>query len=396
MVITKIKQMKNILIHCEKKFVDALLNNSPFLEKDYYSYSTDEITNLLEGYNIKIASGKKIENESEYSVIIIDELSDYNIHNTTSVYYFIPPIDFNISDPFIMSRWPESTLDSKSENKVKWAESLYPNLKFLGSNLYQSENQIFDLSLVLNLNNHSGNWGKYHFAADRLFKAINQKAYRLDYTFREVKKENRVKFLFDLINTLDEKEIEEIKVSMHGGFLNNETYYKDVEEFFKSQQNYSLFLELIKLDRRFFSFDELLNPKAGYEAWPVNKLIYNTLSSDIAIYFETAREKPGILNTMNHLITEKTIDLLNVRKPFIHMTKNVDEFLERFGFYNYNKEIFDSIEVDKPKLIKKILNMEIQYFEVLIEKLKNLVDKNKDILDSYYKKNTFLYNLVHN
>jgi len=153
---------------------------------------------------------------------------------------------------------------------------------------------------------------------------------------------------------------------------------------------------LIKLDRRFFSFDELLNPKAGYEAWPVNKLIYNTLSSDIAIYFETAREKPGILNTMNHLITEKTIDLLNVRKPFIHMTKNVDEFLERFGFYNYNKEIFDSIEVDKPKLIKKILNMEIQYFEVLIEKLKNLADKNKDILDSYYKKNTFLYNLVHN
>jgi hypothetical protein len=99
---------------------------------------------------------------------------------------------------------------------------------------------------------------------------------------------------------------------------------------------------------------------------------------------------------MNHLITEKTIDLLNVRKPFIHMTKNVDEFLERFGFYNYNKEIFDSIEVDKPKLIKKILNMEIQYFEVLIEKLKNLADKNKDILDSYYKKNTFLYNLVHN
>lgn len=390
--------MKKILIHCEKKFVDSLLNNSPFFsKKDYYNCSTDEISEILEIYGITITDRKVLlQNENDYDIIIIDDLSDYNTDNTSLLYFFIQPIDFNIADPFIMSRWPESTLDSVYKNKLLWANNKFPNLKFLGSNLYQSENQIFDLSLVLNLNNHSDNWGKYHFAADKLFKAINQKSYRLDYTFREVKKENRVKFLFDLINILDEKEIGEIKVSMHGGFLNNETYYKDVEEFFKSQQNYSLFLELIKLDRRFFSFDELLNPKAGYEAWPVNKLINNTLSSDISIYFETAREKAGIQNTMNFLITEKTIDLLNVRKPFIHMTKNVDEFLEKFGFINYNKDIFESIESNKPLLVKEILNMEIQHYEVLIQKLKKAADDNKEILDSYYKNNTFLYNLVHN
>lgn len=390
--------MKRILIYCEKKFRDALLNNSNFFKKkSYYDYSEDEVISILSFNNISLKDNKKtLENFDEYEIIIIDDLLDYNCENKSSLYFFIPPIDFNISDPFIISRWPEAQYDNIHSNKISWANDKFPNLKFLGSNLYQSKNQIFDLSLVLNLNNQSNNWGKYHFVADGLFKSINQKEYRLDYTFREVKKENRVKFLFDLINVLDEKDIDEIKISAHGGFLNDETYYTEVKEFFESKQNYSLFLELIKLDRRFFSFDELVNPKAGYEAWPLNKLINNTLSSDISIYFETAREVPGILNSMNSLITEKTIDLLNVRKPFIHMSKNVDEFLEKFGFINYNKDIFESIESDKPLLVKEIINMKIEHYEVLIQKLKDAADENKRQLDTYYKNNTFLYNLVHN
>ena len=390
--------MKRVLIYCEGRYIDALLNNSNFFKKkSYYDYSEDEVISILSYNNISVKDNKEsLENFDEYEIIIIDDLLNYNCENKSSLYFFIPPIDFNISDPFIISRWPEAQFDNIHSNKISWANDKFPNLKFLGSNLYQSKNQIFDLSLVLNLNNHNNNWGKYHFVADRLFKSINQKAYRLDYTFREVKKENRVKFLFDLINVLDEKDIDEIKISAHGGFLNDETYYAEVKEFFESKQNYSLFLELIKLDRKFFSFDELMNLKAGYEAWPLNKLINNTLSSDISIYFETAREVPGILNSMNSLITEKTIDLLNVRKPFIHMSKNVDEFLEKFGFINYNKDIFESIESDKPLLVKKIINMQIQHYEVLIQKLKDAADKNKRLLDTYYKNNTFLYNLVHN
>ncbi len=390
--------MKNVLIYCEKKFRDALLNNSPFFtKKSYYDCDEFEIHSILENHNITIKDKKQsLKSFDEYEILIIDELDDYNSENTSSLYFFIQPIDFNISDPFIMNKWHESSIDSTFPNKLEWANNRFPNLKFLGSNLYQSKNQIFDLSLVLNLNNHNDNWGKYHFLSDKLFESINQKAFKLDYCFREVKKENRVKFLLDLINALEEKDFKDIKISAHGGFLNDEKYYKDVKEFFESKNNFSLFSELIKLDKRFFSFDELLNLKAGYEAWPVNKLIHNTLSSDIAVYYETAREIPGILNTMNDLITEKTIDLLNVRKPFIHMSKNVDEFLDKFGFINYNKDVFDPIDTNKLNLIQKILDMRTQDYEILMAKLRNAASKNREMLDSYYKNNTFLFNLIHN
>lgn len=390
--------MKSVLIYCEKKFRDALLNNSPFFaETPYYDCSENEIHSILNNHNITIKDKKQsLKSFDEYQIIIIDDLVDYNSENTSSVYFFIQPVDFNISDPFIMSRWPESSFDSTFKNKIEWANNRFPNLIFLGSNIFESPNQIFDLSLVLNLNNHSDNWGKYHYLSDKLFESINQKAFKLDYCFREVKKENRVKFLLDLINTLSERQLKDIKISAHGGFLNDEKYYNDVKQFFESQNHFSLFSELIKLDKRFFSFDELLNMKAGYEAWPVNKLIHNTLSSDIAVYYETAREKAGIPNTMNDLITEKTIDLLNIRKPFIHLSKNVDIFLEKFGFINYNKEIFDLIDVDRITLIQKILDMRIQDYEVLINKLRIAAAKNRELLDSYYKNNTFIFKLVHN
>lgn len=390
--------MKNVLIYCEKKFRDPLLNNSPFFtETPYYDCSENQIHSIMSSHNITIQN-KKLSSKGfdEYEVIIIDDLEDYDSENTSSLYFFIQPIDFNISDPFIVNRWPESATDSTFKNKIEWANSHFPNLIFLGSNIFESPNQIFDLSLVLNLNNHNDNWGKYHYLSDKLFESIRQKSFRLDYCFREVKKENRVKFLLDLIDTLDEKQFKDIKISAHGGFLNDEKYYNDVREFFESRNHFSLFSELIKLDKRFFSFDELLNIKAGCQAWPINKLMYNTLSSDIAIYYETAREIEGVPNTMNDLITEKTIDLLNIRKPFIHLSKNVDIFLEKFGFINYNKEIFDLIDVDRLTLIQKILDMKLQDYEVLIENLRNSAAKNRELLDYYYKNNTFIFKLVYN
>lgn len=388
--------MKKVLLRCNKKYIDALLNNSKLLNgKDLYKLSEIEIHNILFQNNIHIFD-KKTNESQNYDFIIIDELEYYDESNHSSTYYFIPPIDFNISDPFISNKWPKSLYDSKHPNKVAWANTFFTNLYFLGSNIFESPNQILDLSLILNLNNHSENWGIYHYSARNLFRNILSKPYRLDYSFREVKKENRVKFFIELLENLSDSELKNIKLSAHGNFLIDEKYYIETKEFFNSQNCLHLFLELEKLDKKFFSFDELLNPKPGYSPWPVNKLFLNTFSSDISLYFETAREKEGTLNTMNYLITEKTIDLLNVEKPFIHMSNNVEIFLDKFGFINYNKEIFNKISVDKVELVKKISLMQITQYHKLINLCRELSNKNAEILDSYYKNNTFLFNLVHN
>lgn len=390
--------MKKVLIHCEKKFKDSLLNNSPiFNNKSYYDCNDLEIENVLKENNITILSKKeKIDNSFEYDFIIIDELLNYEVENKTSIYYFIPPIDFNIADPFISDRWPRCLQNSSHPNKVSWCNEFYTNLIFLGSNIFESPNQIFDLSLVLNLNNHTDNWGIYHYLAKDLFKAVERKPYRLDYTFREVKKENRVKFFIKLLENLSETELNKIKISAHGSFLRNPSYNLEVKDFFNSQNLLSTFLEFERIDEKFFSFDILMSPTAGYNSWATNKLFLNTFSSDIAVYFETARETEGILNTMNDLITEKTIDLLNVGKPFIHLSKNVEIFLQKYGFKNYNKQVFDLISEDRVELIKVISSMEDHKYDSLLTKLTDLVGENLKIIEKYYRSNTFLFNLIHN
>ncbi len=78
------------------------------------------------------------------------------------------------------------------------------------------------------------------------------------------------------------------------------------------------------------------------------------------------------------------------------MSKNVDEFLDKFGFINYNKDVFDPIDTNKLNLIQKILDMRTQDYEILMAKLRNAASKNREMLDSYYKNNTFLFNLIHN
>ena len=393
-------QMKKVLIYCEKKFKDALFVNSPLLEgRNYYTITDKEFEKITINNQITILDKrqKKISDTTEtFDIIIIDDLLNYEVANTNSIYYFIPPIDFNISDPFISDRWAKALLDYKHPNKVAWANTYYPNLKFLGSNIFESPNQIFDLSLVLNLNNFSENWGIYHFAARDLYKAVYRKLYKIDYCFREVKKENRVKFFLNLLDNLEEKHLNQIKISAHGGFLENETYYNDVRDFFEKQNLLSLFLEFEKIDRKFFSFDYLLHPTAGYNSWATNKLFLNTFSSDIAVYYETAREKEGILNTMNFLITEKTIDLLNIGKPFMHLSENVDIFLKTYGFKSYNELIFDKIADTKIDVIKKITEMQNPSYERTLNQLTEIANENIGILDGYFKNNTFLFNLIHN
>lgn len=389
--------MKKILINVEEKFLAPLLNNSPLIDNKIYNPRLKEtIIVSLKNYGITIFDKQAInENDAKaFDYIIIDDLNYFHPNNINVIYCFIEPIDFNIADPFITDRWPEAKFDSIYANKVEWCNSRFPNLIFLGSNIFNSPNQIFDLSLVLNMNNHNDNWGLYHYISRDLFKAVRRKNFRLDYTFREVKKENRVELFLKMTQHLRKEE--NIKISAHGGFFNDEIYYKDVRDFFEKGNRLSTFLEFEKVEKKFFSFDELRNPIAGYSIWPVNKLFLNTFSSDIAIYFETAREQPGILNTMNQLITEKTIDLLNIGKPFIHLSSNVTIFLEKFGFKDYKKEVFDSISDDVICLSHEICQMDMIRYEKLIKKLEPLIEYNLKRIDRYYKENTFLNNLIHN
>jgi len=387
--------MNKILICCEKRWVDALLNNSPIIDGELIqTISQSSLNKFLFDNNITIVDDydfRKI--EKNFDIIIIDDLSKFDRLNKDSKYYFITPIDFNISDGFISQRWPEANF-SGYKNLLEWANIEFPNLYFLSSNIFYSKNQIFDLSLVLNLNNQNDNWGLYHYSARDLFKSIRRKEYRLDYCFREVKKENRVLFLLNLLENLSDEHHSLIKISAHGGFLNDDKYFSEVRQFFENENELSTFLEFIKLDKKFFSFDKLINFN-GFYSWATNKLLFNTLSSDISIYFETAREKSHIRNTMNYLITEKTIDLLNIGKPFIHLSQNVDVFLKKFGFKNYTDEIFDGISENKIDLIKQVCQYDEVQYEIFLNKLTPLVEYNLKLMDGFYKKNMFLFKLVH-
>lgn len=390
--------MKKILINVEEKFLVPLLNNSPLLDNKLYSqFKKESVIESLKNYGITIFNKQSI-NENDvkaFDYVIIDDLNYYHPNNTSVIYCFIEPVDFNIADPFITNRWPEANLDSSCRNKVEWANKKFPNLIFLGSNIFESPNQILDLSLVMNMNNHNDNWGVYHYKARELFEVVRRKNFRIDYSFREVKKENRVELFLKMTQHLRKEE--RIKISAHGAFFNDVNYYNDVKNFFEKCNMLSTFLEFEKVEKRFFSFDELKTATAGYSVWPVNKLLNNTFSSDISFYYETAREKElGILNTMNYLITEKTIDYLNIGKPFLHLSSNVDTFLQKYGFANYKTEIFEKISDDPVCLANEICGMAEYKYEKLLNKLIEIAHHNLNIIDSYYKKNTFLNNLIHN
>jgi hypothetical protein len=86
------------------------------------------------------------------------------------------------------------------------------------------------------------------------------------------------------------------------------------------------------------------------------------------LYNESSPEE-NEYSSMDYLITEKTIDLLSIGKPFIYNSKIVDKFNRRYGFIDYNKSVFNVIGEDIVSIIKTISNMHIQEYEVLIETL---------------------------
>jgi hypothetical protein len=397
--------MHNGLIVTRKKYLIALLNNTSLIG-NVEATSLNEVGIQKCLNNIGVTYIESIPENKEriigaihtydYKFIIFDDLNYYDtspqLLNRT--FYFIPSIDYNITDPEIVNRFQLS----KDEKlfPIEWCNNHYKNLFFLTSTILDYSNNIFDLSLVLNLNHTSELWGKYHHSARNLFLASPRKKLRMDYTFREVKKENRVRFLLKLIENLNEKQLKRIKITAHGDFLNNGLLYSEVKTFFESKNEYSLFAELEKLNHQYFSFDELENHIPGYNAWPLNKLFNHTFSSDISVYFESGRDVDEIRNTMSSMITEKTIDFLSVGKSFIYMSPIVEKFLQKFGFIDYNKFVFDEISTDKIELIKTILDYNFILYDVMMKKLDAYRDANLKIMDKYYQNNTFLPNLLHN
>jgi hypothetical protein len=119
------------------------------------------------------------------------------------------------------------------------------------------------------------------------------------------------------------------------------------------------------------------------------------LKSDIALYNESSPEEDDY-SSMDYLITEKTIDLLSIGKPFIYNSKIVDRFNLRYGFIDYNKTIFNDMGDDMLSIIKIISDMNIGKYEELLASLKKISQKNLKKLEEYKGKNTFLYNLIHN
>jgi hypothetical protein len=245
---------------------------------------------------------------------------------------------------------------------------------------------------VLNYNLYDDKWGAIHYNAKNLFSAIKYKPYRIDYSVREIRKLNRIKLFLELI---DSGLNDNIKLTVHDLFLHDKDMYELSKTYFNENGYDGYFDRLISLDDINYSKDELWGKEYGYQDWPVGKLINHTLKSDIALYNESSPEE-NEYSSMDYLITEKTIDLLSIGKPFIYNSKIVDKFNRRYGFIDYNKSVFNDMGEDTVSIIKTISNMHIQEYEGLIESLKKITQRNLKKLEEYKDKNTFLYNLIHN
>jgi hypothetical protein len=167
------------------------------------------------------------------------------------------------------------------------------------------------------------------------------------------------------------------------------------KKYFEDNQRPEYFEKLISLDSEYYSVDELVGGEYTHQVWPMGKLVNHTLKSDIALYNESSPEEDEY-SSMDYLITEKTIDLLSIGKPFIYNSKVVERFNIRYGFIDYNKSIFNDMGKNTIDIIKTISDMHIKEYEELVDSLKKLSQRNLKKLEEYKGKNTFLYNLIHN
>ena len=368
--------MKAVLIVIsEMKLLHALLRNTNFIPErnDIENISLIILKNILSKHGIKIVTKDFDNNIDGVDIIITDDLHICESIKTIPIFLISPMVDCNTPFGYL--------------SELNFTPS---NLNFISPTLHNSFNSYFDLSLILNYMINDDKWGKYHYAAYELFNSIKLKEYRVDYSVREIKKVNRIKFLYQLIDTLLNGNI---KISVHNSVLGTDESYREAEEYFSKLELNAEFDKIKNIDKKYLSMDKI---DKTFNSWALSKLYNHTLQSDISIYFESGSEMDSIKDVLDNLITEKTIDLLSIGKPFIYMNKTVGTFLKEFGFRDYNKEIFDSISTDKVELIRQLSFMPMSDYVNLLKKLSILTAKNRKRLEEIIKNNTFLYNLIHN
>jgi hypothetical protein len=375
----------------QKKFLYALLRNSIYIpsDRDVETIPIAILKNILSKHGISYVK-EYIDDES--SIIVTDDILIAN-RVTNKKIIFIPPVDYNVIDGFVMElQQSDSSIVLPTESALDYLEKRKPNLKLLSPVLLDHPNLIFDLSVVLNYNLHDDKWGKIHYSAKNLFSAITHKPYRIDYSIREVRKINRIELFLKLI---DSNLNDTIKLNIHNLFLEEKDMYELTKQYFHNLGHSEYFERIISLDTKYYSSDLLFGGHYTHQSWPVGKLVNHTLKSDISMYHESAPEEDDF-TTMDYLITEKTIDLLSIGKPFIHNSKIVDDFNTKYGFVNYNKSVFRNLGKDKIEIIEYISNLSIMEYGELITTLNKLAQQNLKKLEDYKCKNTFLSSLIHN
>lgn len=375
----------------QKKFLYALLRNSIYIpsDRDIDDIPTLIIKNILSKSGIRYITTYE---EDDSDIIITDDILIAKFIPHKQI-IFIPPIDYNVIDGFIIELKNSTDLVKYNQTPpMDFLKEIYPNLKLVSPTLIEHPNLIFNLSLVLNYNLYDDKWGAIHYNSKNLFEIIHYKPYRVDYSIREIRKLNRIKLFLELMDS-DLKN--NIKLTVHNLFLHDAEMYAQSKKYFEDNQVPEYFEKLISLNSEYYSVDELEGGQYTHQVWPMGKLVNHTLKSDIALYNESSPEE-NEYSSMDYLITEKTIDLLSIGKPFIYNSKIVDKFNRKYGFIDYNKSVFNSMGKDKVSIIKTISDMHIKEYGELIGSLKKLSQRNLRKLEEYRDKNTFLYNLIHN
>lgn len=374
------------------QFLYSLLRNTIYIPTDTQIENIPIIVlkNMLSKHGITYTKELK---ELNSDIIITDDITIAKDIIDKKI-ILISPIDFNVIDGYV-----NELRRSKNENLIAtfnvldYLKENHPNLQLVTPTMYNHPNIIFDLSVVLNYNLYDYKWGAVHYNSKELFRIIQNKLYRVDYSVREVKKENRIKLLLELINS---KLRDNVKMTVHDSFLHNEKQFNLTKDYFTNILHRPEYFErLNSLDKKYYSTDSLENQTYSYQEWPMNKLINHTLKSDISLYFESAPELHDFVS-MDYLITEKTIDLLAIGKPFIYTNAIVEKFMDRCGFIDYNKSIFNNISRDRVELIRQISYMPEGQYKEMVGKLMEQSHKNIKKLEEYLQNNTLLERLIHN
>lgn len=379
--------MKSVTLYIrERKYLNALLRNSKFIESNVDVLTIEEIETILLKNNIIVKSGNYILDNSD--VIITDDIDVVKLEKVKPI-IFLHATDYNSITGYINHL--KNTTPARL-NDLEYIEKYHNNLYFIAPLIIDNPHIIFDLSYTLNYNLYDSKWGNIHYSAKDLFFAIERKPFRIDYTVREVKKINRIKLFLDLI----ESEVNsKLKISIHGNFITDENLNTQVKEFFERSELNEYFDKIISLDSVYYNNDSINGEEYLHQDWPVNKLLSNTLKSDIALYFESGPELEE-WRPMDNLITEKTIDLLSIGKPFIYINNIVKTFNVKYKFIDYNRTIFDEISTDKIELVKIITDMGDREYTELLNSLKEIVVKNSIKLEKYKENNTLLEKIIDN